>query len=515
MSDISSNNKRIAKNTMMLYIRMLLNVVVSLYTSRVVLQVLGVEDYGVYGVVGGIVSMFSFLNSSMAGATSRFLTFEMGKGDKERLRDTFSSALMIHISIALFVLILAGTIGVWFLNNKLVIPEGRMEAAHWVLQFSVLGMIVGFTQVPYNATIIAHEKMDVYAYVELIHVFLKLGIVYLLTIGNFDKLIFYALLVLVVNIIVAMTYRIYCIKHYEECKFRWVWDKEIFYPMLSFSGFTLYFSMCFAIRGQGVKFLLNIFFGVITNAASNIATVLNDVLSGFAYNIVTAFRPSIIKYYASNNLNEMQNAMKNCISFSALFFIMIAVPFYLEAPFIIQLWLGEVPQYVVTFVRITIITNGIGVINSGLRIGINATGNIKLHSFMEGSFAIISILITFLLFKNGFDAKYAYITHSFIFALILTSNIFILRRQIKEIEIHQIVLEILKILLIATISILISTIPCTYMQLNIYRVICVIICNIFTIGISTYTFALNKDQRKSINQLIVKIFKQFYNKVKH
>ena len=190
--------------------------VVSLYTSRIVLQTLGVEDYGVYGVVGGIVSMFSFLNSTMAGATSRFLTFEMGKGDKERLKATFSSALIIHIGIALLVLILAETVGVWFLNNKLVIPEGRMEAARWVLQFSILGMIVGFTQVPYNATIIAHEKMDVYAYVELIHVFLKLGIVYLLWIGNFDKLILYSFLVFVVGLITAMIYRIYCIRHYKR-----------------------------------------------------------------------------------------------------------------------------------------------------------------------------------------------------------------------------------------------------------------------------------------------------------
>ena len=240
MTEISSNNKRIAKNTVMLYIRMGLGMVVSLYTSRVVLQTLEVEDYGIYGVVGGVVAMFSFLNSTMAGATSRFLTFEMGKGDKERLKDTFSSALIIHIGIALLVLILAETVGLWFLNNKLVIPEGRMGAAHWVFQFSVLGMFVGFTQVPYNATIIAHEKMDIYAYIELLHVFFKLGIVYLLVIGNFDKLILYALLTFVVNVIIAMIYRIYCIRHYEESKFRFIWKKDIFRPMLSFSGFNLF-----------------------------------------------------------------------------------------------------------------------------------------------------------------------------------------------------------------------------------------------------------------------------------
>ena len=187
----------------MLYIRMLFSVVVSLYTSRVVLEVLGVEDYGLYGLVGGVVSMFSFLNSTMAGATSRFLTLEMGRGDEGRLKATFSSALIIHIGIALFVLLLSETLGLWFLNNKLVIPEGRMYAAHWVLQLSVLGMVVSFTQVPYNAAIIAHEKMDVYAYVELVQVVLKLGIVYLLSIGDFDKLILYSFLVLIVNILIA------------------------------------------------------------------------------------------------------------------------------------------------------------------------------------------------------------------------------------------------------------------------------------------------------------------------
>ena len=208
MTEISSNNKRIAKNTVMLYIRMLLSTVVSLYTSRVVLQVLGVEDYGIYGVVGGVVAMFSFLNSTMAGATSRFLTFEMGKGDKERLKDTFSSALIIHVGIALLVLILAETVGLWFLNNKLVIPEGRMGAAHWVYQCSILSTIFGITQVPYNALIISHERMGIYAYIEILNVSLKLLIVFLLTIFTIDKLKVYVVLVLTVSIIIRMIYRI-------------------------------------------------------------------------------------------------------------------------------------------------------------------------------------------------------------------------------------------------------------------------------------------------------------------
>ena len=501
MSDISSNNKQIAKNTMMLYIRMLLSTAVSLYTSRIVLQTLGVEDFGVYGLVGGIVSMFIFLNNSMSAATSRFLTFEMGKSDKERLRDTFSSALIIHIAIALLILILVETIGVWFLNNKLVIPEGRMNAAHWVLQLSILGTMVGVTQVPYNATIIAHEKMDIYAYIELLHVFLKLGIVYLLTIGNFDKLILYAFLTLAVDVIVAMIYRIYCIRHYEESKFRLVLKKDILQPMLSFSGFTLYFSMCFSFRGQGRNFLINIFFGAIANAASAIVTTVNGVITGLAFNIITASRPNIIKNYAMNKFDEMQKTMRNCIKLSLLLFVMIVIPFYLEAPYVIQLWLGQVPVYVISFIRITLVVSCVGMINSIITIGIDASGNIKLYSFLSGTLALIPLPIALLLFRLGYDAEYIYVADLLSFILILITNTCILKSQIKEIKIRLLVLEILRAFLISAISILISLIPYTYMQSCFYRVVVVSICSVITIGGLTY-ITLDKHQRESVNQFI-------------
>ena len=480
---------------------MLLSTVVSLYTSRVVLQTLGVEDFGIYGVVGGVVAMFTFLNNSMSAATSRFLTFEMGKGDKERLRDTFSSALIIHIGIALIIFILAETVGVWFLNNKLVIPEGRMNAAHWVLQFSVFSMFIGVTQVPYNATIIAHEKMDIYAYIELLNVFLKLGIVYLLTLVNFDKLILYAFLTLAVSVSIAMIYRVYCIRHYEESKFRFIWNKDILRPMLSFSGFTLYFSMCFSVKGQGKNFLINIFFGTITNAASSIASTVNGVLTGLAFNVITASRPNIIKNYAARKLNDMQQTMNNCIRLSVLLFMMIVIPFYLEAPFIIQLWLGQIPEYVVSFIRISLIVNCIGMINSVITIGIDATGNIKLYSFLTGTVALITLPIAFLLFKIGYGAQYVYVAEVFTFILILTTNICILKKQIDEFKVYPVLLEILRVVFITTISLLVTLVPYTYMQSSFYRVIIISICSVITIGLLTY-ITLNKDQRKSVNQFI-------------
>ncbi|MDY5953612.1 MAG: polysaccharide biosynthesis protein, partial [Sodaliphilus sp.] len=286
MQDTTSNNKRIAKNTIMLYIRMFISMVVGLYTSRVVLATLGVEDYGIYGVVGGVVGMMGFLNASMSGATSRFLTFELGKGDKERLAKTFSSALIVHIAIAIIVFILAETVGLWFLCNKLNIPEGRMEAAHWVYQFSILATMLSITQVPYNATIIAHEKMDVYAYMEILNVTLKLLIVYLLCIGNFDKLILYASLMLAVSILIMMVYRIYAIRQFPEAHFHWIWDKTYLRPILSFSGWDLYGNMACTIRQQGSVFLINIFYGVALNAACNIASTMQGILLQFSSNVV-------------------------------------------------------------------------------------------------------------------------------------------------------------------------------------------------------------------------------------
>lgn len=314
-----SSNKRIAKNTIMLYIRMLLSMVVSLYTSRVVLNILGVEDYGIYGVVGGIVAMFSFLNSTMSGATSRFLTYEMGRGDFQRLKETFSSTLVIHIGIACAVLVLAETVGLWFLLHKLVIPVERMNAAFWVYQLSILSMMITVTQVPYNACIIAHEKMEIYAYVEILNVILKLIIVYFLLLTDFDRLIFYAILVLFVSIIIAFIYRFYCISHFSECHFCAKMNSEFLKPMLLFSTWDLYGNMTVALRQQGMNFIMNIFWGIIINAAVSLSNMVQGAVCSLSNNVIMAFRPQIIQKYAQNNYLEMQVLLENAIRYSLFY----------------------------------------------------------------------------------------------------------------------------------------------------------------------------------------------------
>ena len=503
MTEISSNNKRIAKNTVMLYIRMLLSTVVSLYTSRVVLQVLGVEDYGIYGVVGGVVAMFSFLNSTMAGATSRFLTFEMGKGDKERLKDIFSSALIIHVGIALLVLILAETVGLWFLNNKLVIPEGRMGAAHWVYQCSILSTIFGITQVPYNALIISHERMGIYAYIEILNVSLKLLIVFLLTIFTIDKLKVYVVLVLTVSIIIRMIYRIYCMRNFSESHFSFTFKKDILKPMLSFSGWDFYGNMCVIVRKQGTNFLINNFFGVIANTASSIATTVSGVVSGFASNIIIAFRPRIIQSYSQGNWNEMQIMINNAIKFSALFLNMLTIPFLFETSFIIQLWLGQVPQYVEPLIRLTLIANCVENINSIIVIGIHATGRIKRISFLTGTLFLLTIPISFFLLRLGCNVETVYIVNVLSNIFIVSLNLWIIKKQIDNINILSIIKVIVLSMLITLLSVILILFIYKSMDEGFIRLIAISICDLITMLLFTYILGLDRKQRNSVNNYIL------------
>ncbi len=503
MSDRISNNKRIAKNTMMLYIRMLLSMVVSLYTSRVVLEVLGVEDYGIYGVVGGVVAMFSFLNSSMSGATSRFLTFEMGRGDAQRVRETFSSALIIHIGIALVVLLLAETVGMWFLCNKLVIPEGRMVAAHWVYQCSIISAMLGFTQVPYNASIIAHEKMDIYAYVEILNVSLKLLIVFLLKLVYNDKLIVYAVLMLAVSFVVMMVYRIYCMRNFAETKFRFVWKKEIFKPMLSFTGWDFYGNMCFTIRQQGSNFLINNFFGVVANASSSIATTVNSAISGLSSNIITAFRPRIIKSYSQQNWDEMQSMINNAIKFSTLFMLTLTVPVLFETSFIVQLWLGEIPKYVESFIRLTLLANCVGIINTVIVIGIHATGRIKRLSLLTGTLFMLTIPVSFFFLKLGYDAAVVYGISLVSNVLVVFSDIWILKNLIKEIRVLPILRVIANSVLIALCAIVLVSFVYRGLEVGFHRLVTITICDILIMIILIYIFALNKNQRSYVKDYIL------------
>ena len=498
-----SSNRRIAKNTLALYVRMFLTMVVGLYTSRVVLATLGVEDYGVYGVVGGITSMLGFLNASMSGATSRFLTFELGRGDKKRLENTFSSAMIVHMGIAAVVLVLAETVGLWFLCHKLVIPPERMTAAHWVYQLSILSSMLAITQVPYNATIIAHENMNVYAYVEILNSVLKLLIVYLLTIGDFDKLILYAVLMLAVSVTVMMTYRIYCVRHYSEAHFHWVWDKTHLKPLLSFSGWDLYGNMSVTVRQQGINFLINMFFGVVFNAASSIATTVNGMVTGFAYNLIQAFRPAIIKEYAAGNIKEMEIMIGNAAKYTVLLFGCMLTPLIFELPFVMELWLGNVPEKAVDFCRLLLIASLFNLIINVIGIGIHATGNIKRISLVTGSLIFAFVPFVYLLFEFNFNIDWAYIILINNTIMVLITNTIILKIQISEINISKIYKDVLQSILIVSLA----TIVVWFINMNLpqsfIRMIIEIIINLVVVATFLW-FLLGKKRMLFLKKMIYK-----------
>lgn len=511
MAEPLTNNQRIAKNTIMLYIRMLLSVVVSLYTSRVVLEVLGVEDYGLYGLVGGVVSMFSFLNSTMAGATSRFLTFEMGRGDQDRLKATFSSALIIHIGIALLVLILAETVGLWFLNNKLVIPEGRMHAAHWVLQFSVISMLVNFTQVPYNAAIIAHEKMDVYAYVELLNVFLKLGIVYLLSIGNFDKLILYAFLVLVVSVLIAFIYRLYCVRHYDETRFSLNFDKQISKEIISFSLYNLLGNMGSVVNTQGTAFVINKFFGLVFNAASNIATTVSGVITGFASNIMTAFRPQITKSYAAGNLENFQSLLSWATKAVLWVYALIAIPVAISINELLSLWLVEVPYYANTFCQLLLLNIFFETSRYIVIMGIHATGKVKLVSISSGISFLLNPFIVYLMFYMNMPAAFAYVSLIVINLVLTFINVLILKHNDDRIVIGELFLSLFRSILAVAVTYIMSYYIYQLLDFNnLVNIGLLVLCSFLLLLVFGACLVLTKDQRIKVSNIIKsKLFARF------
>ncbi len=442
MSQASGGNRRIAKNALMLYIRMLISMIVSLYTSRVILNVLGVEDYGTYGIVGGVVGMLGFLNASMSGATSRFLTFELGRGNMKRLSDTFASALIAHIGIAIIVFVIAETIGLWFLLNKLVIPEGRMTAAHWVYQMSIVSAMIGITQVPYNATIMAHEKMDVYAYMEILSVTLKLLIVYLLTIGNFDKLILYGALVLMVSITIRMIYRIYCIRHFEESHFHWVWDKSIMKPLLGFSGWDLYGNMAFTIRMHGANFIINTFYGVALNAACSVAATVQGILMGFSTNVISAFRPQIIKNYAVGDYKGMNEKIFFATKIAITLLVLVTVPVYVKCSYVLKLWLKTVPDGTVALAHVTLLMNLATCMSLIVLIGIHATGKMIRTGAFGGTLYILTLPIMYVMLRLGMSYLDCYFMFLVMTCLFFIVNTLILRHQMREFQTRRYVLTV-------------------------------------------------------------------------
>lgn len=388
------NNKRIFKNTLFLYIRMFIIMLVGLFTSRVTLSVLGVDDYGIYNVVGGIVVLFSFLSAALNSATQRFLSVELGKGNINGYKSVFNSSIKIYLIISLIIVVAAETIGLWFLNYKMSFPEGRLVAANWVYQFSILSFIINMLKTPFNASIIANEHMSFYTYTSIVETILKLLVVYLLYIGSFDKLILYSFLITTVIVIIFLWYIFYCLKHFEGCKFSRYYDKNLYKQIFSFSGWSLLGSLAVVGTNQGINILLNIFNGVAVNASMGIGNQVASMVNQFTTNFQVAFNPQLTKGYANKNHEYMELVYRaSRISFFLLF--LISMPFFIKAEFILDLWLEEVPAYTSVFCKFILLSMLVETLSAPLYMVVQASGNIKKYQMMVSLLLSLNFILSY------------------------------------------------------------------------------------------------------------------------
>lgn len=503
-------NKRIMKNSIMLYVRMIVNMIISLYTARVVLQTLGVVDYGIYGVIGGVLSMFSFFNSSMSGATSRFLTFELGRGDKEKLKEIFSTAFIIHCFIAVLVAFLCESIGIWFIQEQLVIPEERLTAAMWVFQFSILSMFVGVTQIPYNASIFSHERMDVYAYVEITHSILKLLIVYLLVIGEYDKLILYAFLQFVVSLGIALYYRLYCIKAFDECKVYWIWNKSLLQQMLSFSGWDLFGQLSVMARTQGVNMLMNIFFGPIMNAATDIATKVQHIVMQLSTNVSIASRPQIVKMYSQNEEKGMIDLMRNGARITFFLMMLFCVPLITEIRYVLKVWLGDYPKHTDVICILTLMWNLVVAMNITVNYGVQATGKVKFVSLTSGLLFLLVIPVSYFLFL--IDSPY-WVPYLFNVIAVFLSPIlggYALHKYLKQYSIRKMmVVDIIRDWVALILSLCVAFMFSRMFEEGFVRLLLTIVLSISLVSFTSYYIVFPKDSRLKVKSYMIrKIWKK-------
>lgn len=499
----SDNNKRIAKNTLLLYVRMLFTMAVSLFTSRVILNTLGVEDYGINNVVGGIVTMFSVLSGSLSSSISRFITFELGKGNIERLKTIFSTGVNIQLGMSVLIIIIAEAVGIWFLNTKMNIPTDRMVAANWVFQCAILTFVLNLLSVPYNAAIIAHEKMSVFAYISVVEVSLKLIIVYMLMISPFDRLETYAVLLLLVGAVIRFIYGYYCKRHFEECTYHFVFDKPVLKEMTGFAGWNFLGNGAYMLNTQGVNILMNLYFGVAVNAARGIATQVDAALKQFVNNFTTAVNPQITKSYAQGDLDYMHKLVCRSAKFSAFLMMFFAVPIILETNTILTIWLKTVPDYAVIFLQWIIISSFMDtVLANSLVTSMFATGKIKRYQIIVTTVGCLVFPLSWIAFKLGFEPQVGYILYFIIYTILLFVRLYLLKDMVK-LPVMMYIREVLyKLAPIIVVGFAIPGILILTMDAGWLRLILVCLLSVLVTAASEYFIGLSNKEKNFVAEKI-------------
>lgn len=502
----------IARNTLMLYIRMVLVMAINLFTSRIILQALGVTDYGIYNAIGGVVVFFSFLSGPLSSATRRFLNFELGVNNIEKAKIVFSTSVFIHILLAILVLVLAETVGVWLLLTQLNYPEERSIAAFWVFQFSLLTLIVKLFITPYNADIIANEKMEAFAYISIAEVFLNLSMTFVLLYVSFDRLILYSLFLFIIQCLILYVYFYYCRRHFSESLVTLRFEKDVFRKMLSFIGWTMTGGISTIFSNQGIMILLNVFFGPIVNAAMAVSSQVQSGVSVLCSNFQTAIAPQLTKLYAQENFAEMHQMLLLSSKFSFFLVLLMSIPIYLETDIILNTWLVEVPSHTVNFLRITLVTGLICSLANPLVLSIHATGNIRLFQIIVESVQLSYLLLSFLVLKlvSGIKPETVFIIALVVAVFAQYARIRIVLPAIRmrmSIYIYKVIFPIIEVLVISPI------IPFLFFKysgmVGVTRFIFVCLICTFNTSITSLYIGCTKHERTVIINLTKNLIMRF------
>lgn len=499
------NNKLIAKNTIFLYLRMVFTLVVSLFTTRELLRVLGIDDFGLYNVVGGVVAMFSFLNSAMVASSQRFISFALGGKDSQKQTLVFSTSVLIHITIALVIVIFAESVGLWFLNNKLTIPDGRVEAVNWVYQASIITFCCHVLQVPFTSTVIAHERMSFYAIMSVVDSVLKLIIVYLLAISGLDRLILYSLLLMTISIFDILLYIYYTKKNFTECRFTFTLDKGLYKEMFSFAGWSFLGNFGFTAKDYGVNIILNIFCGPAVNTARGVAYQVMNAVNGFVANFQTAMNPQITKRYAVGEVESMIQLVKSGARYSFYLLSIIVIPLYIRAEYVLGLWLGEVPDLTLQFLKLTLIMAMVNSMFGPLVTAMQATGKIKLFQVVIAIIMVMDAPIAYFLMRSGYPpytVMYVAIGSAFI-GLIARS--ILLNRLVKINLINFITNVVFRNFFLGILMYLFSTFISNYIPDSFGGLVLFCCISIFGSGIIIYA-SLEREEKQFVKSYILSKF---------
>lgn len=486
-----------------------MTMLISLYTSRVVLETLGVEDFGIYNVVGGVVAMFSMLSGSLSAAISRFMTFELGKGDGEKLHGVFCSSVNIQLILSAIILVLSETVGLWFLNTQMNIPEPRMSAANWVFQCSILTFILGLISSPYNASVISHERMSFFAVVSISEAVVKLIIVVSLQFAPADKLVTYAVALTLLALAVRILYGAYCSRHFDECHYSATIGKPLVKQMFTFAGWNFFGSGSWLLMNQGVNILINIFFGVVFNAARGIATQVETAVNSFVASFTTALNPQITKDYARGELDQMLKLIYAGSKYSFFLMLFVALPILLETETILDIWLKNTPEYAVLFVRLTIMISLLAIVSNTMIIAMLATGNIRNYQLAVGGLGMLIFPIVWMLYKFGMPVWVSYVVHFLIFVLQLTVRLFMLRRMVGLNITHFLRYVIQRDISVFLLSSLLPIVIIIFIDASVLRMFLTLSVSIISVAGAVYFVGLTKDERGIVIRAKAKLVSKF------